>query len=478
MTLFAKYSIPLEDPSQSPRTEKVPAIASKDHNSSPELSRTLIQVIHALIEEDDLGSAVEKLTHAIDLTSNALEGSLSPPEVDDLIALRSCRSSANVKLQRSDTAIEDLDFILIKKPDHIKARLRRAHILEAQEDRIAEAFDDYVCVHMLEQKLKHNGHMVATITSSEEKAHEICQRFAAQRTSELMEILLDKSRQPLSVTDPTEYCSFRISDKVLQFPLPENTLICNYLESFPNYFLWKGQYLQEESRDDLQNAVLEYKAMIAIDQHEANQMYAEYALHLICYNLVHGKFEEALELLHTLSDDMERCQMLAREDSHLGGLSKSLLSLFYELCGIEVQCRAPIIGHDEAISLFRKCQRISITPMHAVSIALKIIKALLDVGKLEEATQEIERLWAQWQADSVNCDAATSRTYFAWILIFRADCWSMKGDFGNEQQSDAISNALSDLEEALKLTSKYTFVDYAFPLHELLFNKHRNTIAF
>jgi hypothetical protein len=158
--------------------------------------------------------------------------------------------------------------------------------------------------------------------------------------------------------------------------------------------------------------------------------------------------------------------MLAREDSNLGSLPKSLLSLFYELCGIEVQCRAPIIGHDEAISLFRKCQRISITPMHAVSIALKIIKALLDVGKLEEATQEIESLWAQWRADSVICDAATSRTYFAWILIYRADCWIMKDDkFGNNQQSDVIANALADLDEALKLTSKF---DFTFALYDEL----------
>ncbi len=304
--------------------------------------------------------------------------------------------------------------------------------------------------------------------SNERKIMQLCKTVGAQRTATTLKELRSNTN----------------AMKTRDFP--SKSFIRSILESYPNYFGWKVAFGPSSMKESLQAAVLDSKVNIAPGLHDANNRYLENSLNLIHYELVHENYQDAFALLHALEEDVDNNAILG--DFTL----KHLISSYQELRGLEVQLRS--FAHSEdALSIYRQAAEAN---PNNLSVCLKVASVLLDLGRLDDAKQEFDKLLVQWneskattneepvivnapgsgasltgdeegdevfsdaRAGSPSCssvdastDIALIRAYRAWILIHRASYFIARDSLGN-YQPNAVENGLKDLDEAARLTGK------------------------
>ena len=97
-----------------------------------------------LIQGQAHGRAIEKLTEAITLAQHI------PSASKDMLTLYNNRSAMYEKLSQYENCLRDITVVLTMDPHHMKARVRRARVYEAQ-NKHWESLQDYVYAMILER---------------------------------------------------------------------------------------------------------------------------------------------------------------------------------------------------------------------------------------------------------------------------------------------------------------------------------------
>lgn len=130
----------------------------------------------------------------------------------ELITLYNNCSAMFEKAGRFDESLLDINIVLHMDSKHLKARVRRARIFEAQ-GRLKEAMNDHVVAMLIEQTM-------GTQPSNTVAVDNLCKTIAAKEAVKLVEKIRSGPERKLPVNS---YCS-------------------SYLECFPSIFQWKAQY--------------------------------------------------------------------------------------------------------------------------------------------------------------------------------------------------------------------------------------------
>lgn len=428
----------------------------------------------AYINAQDYSKAVESLSEAISLTGKV------PSASKDLLSLYNNRSAMYEKQREFDNALRDITAVLTMRPDHLKARIRRARVYESQ-GKLVKSLQEYVFATLLER-------LKGEIASNEHKIGTIGRLLALERSVKVLE----------DIRHPKEYV------------LPSKAYCRNFFEGFPNHYTWKANY-DGRSRFDLSKKFEEAQKSLSEGTDFAMSATLELGLDLVRYDIVQESYAKAFETLESL----QNCK------TSVSGLhSRNTLSLYHELVGAHAHlCRDVFTAQKEYV------YAIELMPKN-LSAHLKLANALLDLGETVEvshhnsrvpllenitnksviisiqAEQKYTELLAMWvdhgkdqkSEDVATTEAATTaatgttstthhdrseddETAFsdarsspppleddidspedravcrAWVLYHRSVLWvtrDMKGGY----MPDALEKALSDLDQVVLLTGK------------------------
>jgi len=347
------------------------------------------------------GNLFEK---AAEKFSEAIDLAPSIPSASkDTLALYNNRSAMLERLERFDESLSDISVVISKDPLHLKGRARRARILENQ-GKLTESLEELVLIMTIE------AHKQSTPTVAG-KIDEINRKISGVQAEKHMAALRSSKGRDL----PTKsYCR-------------------TFLDLFPSHYEYQEK-LKSTSRISLAKELKSAES-------PAEKISA--TLNLTWKDIVDGNISDGLIALgNTLPT------LVSVEGSEGLDLSVRMnLSKLYDLFGSSLYLRCNFADAVDALEMSLKFDDANF------EAALKLASISLELGELLNAESRLNFL----------CDTQLGDN-LAWCLVHRASLWSSRNESG-EYRSNAISLALGDLEQALKLTGwccHFSLFTYAF----------------
>mmetsp|Transcript_105551 Transcript_105551/g.207034 ORF Transcript_105551/g.207034 Transcript_105551/m.207034 type:complete len:702 (+) Transcript_105551:86-2191(+) len=368
--------------------------------------------------------AVEKLTEALDLAPQVSSSSKDVP------TLYNNRSAMYEKLGMFDKSLSDITIILTMDPNHMKARVRRARIFEAQ-GKLKQAIEDYVYAGLLQQ-------FKQEAPSNQAKVETLVKELAQKSAPSVFKTL----RAAAFMRD-----------------LPSKSHCKNFLESYPSVHLWIPHYRAQN------RAVLEVSLAEVTPSAEASEpqsaeqelLFRQRALDLICHDLVHSRFTEAFELLAKLPvpaapesvatvnptiDTAVPLQFLCLFEHVHRSNADILLSIQFEMIGFDKHLRCDLTGAIEAY------QRSLQYYPNNVDAQLKLANVYLEVPDLAATNAQFDAILASFSAlDESDSVVAVMK---AWTLLHRVSIFVTRNESG-EYSKTAIADSQRDVDAALAL---------------------------
>lgn len=171
---------------------------------------TAVRLARKLLDGHSYEKAAAKYTEALDLAGKISSAS------KDVLTLYNNRSAMYEKCNQYEKSLNDITVVLAMDPRHIKARTRRARILEAQ-GKLKESMQDYVYAMILEQS---NGEHPSNIS----KIDELAKVVARSKAGKIVEEMRKSVGRALP---PKAYCR-------------------NFFESLPAIHRWKEIYTKAD----------------------------------------------------------------------------------------------------------------------------------------------------------------------------------------------------------------------------------------
>lgn len=390
--------------------------------------------------------AVEKLSEAISLAAKV------PSAQKDILTLYNNRSAMYEKLGQFENSTRDINIVLAMDAFHVKARVRRARVFEAQ-GKVQQALNDYVFATIVERARGSEANYDKKIT-------ELSKFLAIERTPKTLKDLrsVQKKRS-----------------------LPSKAYCRNFMEAYPNSYAWKDTYYGV-AREELASNYAKSRAEIPDSSSSSSDKQAinavlEAGLELVKYDLAHEAYKKAFETLRDIP--------FASLDAT--SLLPSLASLYHELRGTELHL---MFQMQDALKEYE--QATTLNPAN-ITAQLKYNSVLLENGEREQALASYSQLIAILQKsvsdakdktkekeedadfDKVNdkssdedfFDARASPVslplsleqeskeakiaYMAWVFNHRASLWVSRDENGFFA-SDALVKAIEDLDTSLNLS--------------------------
>lgn len=293
----------------------------------------------ALINAQNYEEAVHKLTEAITLAPHVPFASMN------LVTLYNNRSAMYEKLQQYEHSLRDITVVLTMEPMHMRARVRRARVYEAQ-GKGDLALLDYVFASLVD---KYKGEQSA----HEGKVATLAKQVALSKVAPaLAEIRNNKNRS-----------------------LPSKAYLRTFLEAYPSIYSWRVAY-EGADRDSLAQAFNAAKANTS----NASQILIT-GLEVIRFDIVHEAMTVAMTNLHSLEEAVKLlCQVSPAE---LTLKTRSALSQYHELLGTEAHLKADLdtarMEYDLGLLSFAE----------NLSCQLKLVSLFNDLGDIEAVSTTV-----------------------------------------------------------------------------------------
>jgi tetratricopeptide (TPR) repeat protein len=173
--------------------------------------------------------ASERYSEAIDILPHV------PTAQGNILPLYNNRSAMYEKSGEEyyDKALNDIALVLQMEPTHMKARVRKARILEAK-GKLEEALVDYTVHFYIEQS---NGQ----VPSSSQKVEDISKKIAIAKSAKTFDDLLKESYARSGGFDQEE------SNREPVRSLPSKSYCRGLVELFPSVYKWKAKFGKPET---------------------------------------------------------------------------------------------------------------------------------------------------------------------------------------------------------------------------------------
>lgn len=252
----------------------------------------------ALINAQNYDEAVHKLTEAITLAPHVPFASMN------LVTLYNNRSAMYEKLQQYEHSLSDITVVLTMEPMHMRARVRRARVYEAQ-GKADLALLDYVFASLVD---KYKGEQSA----HEGKVATLAKQVALSKVGPtLADIRNNKNRS-----------------------LPSKAYLRTFLEAYPSIYAWRVA-TESVDRDSLAQAFNAAKASTIIPSHILIT-----GLELVRFDIVHEAMGVAMTNLHSLQEVVNLLYQGSPSDLNLK--TRSAISQYHELLGTEAHLKADL----------------------------------------------------------------------------------------------------------------------------------------
>lgn len=348
--------------------------------------------------------AAEKLTEAVDLAK------LIPSASKDILTLYNNRSAMYEKMGEYDKSLNDINFVLEMDTFHIKARVRRARVYEAQKKE-QQSLDDYVYAMFLERIKGDN--------STNDKKIEVLYKSLGSKKATLV------------------LSEIRSTDK----SLPSTTYCRTFLENFPSVHQWKVQYGVVLNSGSTQRSASEVEAIRgklveAVDTVEEGALpetKLRAVLALVCMDIASESFSSAFSVLSTVSEFAEVDRKSASPE-----LKKQLI-LLHELLGtgqhLKCNLNAAIESYETTLGM---------DPTN-LGTSLKLASVYLDLGEKTKAEEIYTKLIKEKESKS--------ELEQAWVLIHSSSLWLTR-DQMFAYPPNAVENAITAIDAALELSKE------------------------
>eukprot|EP00918_Siedleckia_nematoides_P098046 GHVU01214695.1.p1 GENE.GHVU01214695.1~~GHVU01214695.1.p1 ORF type:complete len:783 (+),score=153.53 GHVU01214695.1:348-2351(+) len=295
--------------------------------------------------------AAEKYSEAIDTLPKV------PSAASNILPLYNNRSAMYEKsgAEFYDKALNDIALVLQLDARHMKARVRRARILEAK-GKINDALIDYT-VHFYMEQAK--GVMPSSAQKVEDLSKVIAYAQAAKNMDEQLKMAFDKSGGFQQSTD----------NKIVHVrDLPAKSFIRTTLDNFPSLCKWKTKYADI----DLQELIERYNSFSSADSvDKASLDKVSLQLEVVCCALAKESYKIAFNYLSKTTPGVDL----------LASNRKDLLELRSLLCGIEMYLRRNLLGAEA----MWKGAVLSLQPHSSPELSALLAEAQLNLGNLDTA---------------------------------------------------------------------------------------------
>lgn len=256
-----------------------------------------MSVADKCVKGNDHARAIQKYTEALEIAP------FVPSATRAIPTIYNNRSAMHEKLGQFPQSLGDIDTLLAVDPYHVKARVRRARIFEAQ-DKLQESMQEF-CTAMLIERFKATDQAAAAANSAN---HE-------EKIAALSKVLSNKRAGP-------------ILDAIRNSPgreLPTTAFCRNFFDVLPSPHKWRATLSKAKGLDAL-TAALEALGKEADNIAES--------LDVACCAIADGKYKTAFKVLATARDeapseeaDGSSSEQLSRHRAlqlYLSGLEKHL----------------------------------------------------------------------------------------------------------------------------------------------------------
>lgn len=477
-TPATKAAVVVDEVDEDEEEAETKAAAAEAKAAEEEAARALKEQYDGLASTALKYAKGEKYKQAIEKYSEALELlPLIPSARKDAMSIRNNRSAMYEKNREYENSLNDIAEILKTDKAHVKARTRRARILEIQEKH-REAMVEYgFVVAFLQQKfqaLSQQAQYMAPsaamnaqaetlqkdIQSGAQKMEDLAKILAAQRSGQYLEDLR-------SGKNPR--------------PLPCQAYCKNFLETFPSFYMWHELHA-DSSEDELLEAFTKYSNVDTYSQ--ADLLEASYQL--VSYYIVNAQYTRAFkycaealacwESKHIVVDYSREntdvtAQMSAVGAETISAAMKLHLSVLLDLHGVEVHLKCNVLG---AIQLYKCALELTMIGLnecteddavvasqlstHACELLLKLASAFVELGNQDEAEHAFDTIAASIENKEFTVSNTTwSVNNEAWMLIHRAALWVSRIRNAAQPTEDNVKNitkAVGDIKQSLVLIKK------------------------
>lgn len=295
--------------------------------------------------------AAEKYSEAIDILPKV------PSAASNILPLYNNRSAMYEKsgAEFHDKALNDIALVLQLDKTHMKARVRRARILEAK-GKINDALIDYT-VHFYMEQAK--GVMPSSAQKVEDLSKVLAYAKAAKNMDEQLKTAFDKSGGFQQTTD----------NKIVHVrDLPAKSFIRTSLDNFSSVCKWKSKYADT----DLQELIERYNSFSSSDSvDKASLQKVELQMEVVCCALAKESYKTAFNYLAKTTPGVDL----------LASNRKDLLEVRSLLCGLEMYLRRNLLGAEA----MWKGAVLTCQPDASPELSALLAEAQLNLGNLDTA---------------------------------------------------------------------------------------------
>ena len=387
-----------------------------------------IRLAKKLMNGNSYLRAAEKYGEAIDLADQI------PSAAKDVLTLYNNRSAMYEKAGELDKSMNDITVVLALDSLHLKARVRRARILEAQGKGF-EALDDYVMAMFIERAKN-----LPPTTS--EKADDVCKQVASRETA----LLLAAIRDPPANAPP------------VFTQLPTKSYCRTFFEALPSIYRWREQF-KNVNREELASR---WKKSLANPISTSNKEEAcVAALELAACDFSRNAFSKGFETINAALVACGETQESTMEDaSHTGNGDNARFKALSQLWTMKGSEHILMRRDRQALEALKRAVALDPTNLDASLTQAIGHLEMVEVSKAESIYNACQSVNKLLQNPSKNnggkaaaaAAASSSRTSSsgmsttvreAWVLVHRAAMWIAREDNGNFRP-DAINKVCFD----------------------------------